>query len=122
MLGIGAGNAVNRAKLTHAVGCAEGADTLDAGIAIGGIGGVEYVAAADPADVRIITDRVVDRECIVSWHSKDVVDANVVQPQEDMLDYGCGHGTLTSSKSCVSASVTQDFEDANACSSFSLTC
>jgi hypothetical protein len=53
VLGIGAGDAVDRAQLSDPVGRAHRGDALDARIAVGRIGGVELVAAADPTDPGI---------------------------------------------------------------------
>jgi hypothetical protein len=66
-------------ELADAVGRAESIDALDARITICCVGGVELIAVADPADVGVIADRVVDHERIIPRHSKDVVDANVVK-------------------------------------------
>jgi hypothetical protein len=60
--GIGAGDAVDRAQLSDPVGRAHCGGAFDARIAVGRIGGVELVAAADPTDPWIVADRIVDRE------------------------------------------------------------
>jgi len=84
-------------ELADAVGRAESIDALDARITICGVGDVELVAAAGPADVGVVADRVVDRERIIPRHSKDMVYANIAEPREDVLDNGFGHDAFAAS-------------------------
>jgi hypothetical protein len=51
MFGVGARYTVDRAQFADAVGRTERGDPLDTGVAVGGVGGVELVAAADPTDL-----------------------------------------------------------------------
>jgi hypothetical protein len=64
---------------------------FDARIAVGRIGGVEFVAAADPTDPGIVADRIVDREGIIARHAEDIGDSEVVQAGENILNDGLGH-------------------------------
>jgi hypothetical protein len=61
-LGIGTGDAVDGAEFTDSVGCANSANPANARIAVSGVGGIELVAAADPADFFAKADGVVDGE------------------------------------------------------------
>ena len=60
VLGIGAGHRADRAEFADAVGGADGADTADAGVAVGGVGSIEFIAAANPVDIGMRDDRVLD--------------------------------------------------------------
>jgi len=86
VFGIGSGDAVDGAQLANAVGCAQGRNALDAGVPVGRIRSVQFVAAANPVHVGMVADRVIDGEGIVSWHSKDVGDPDRLQPRQYVFD------------------------------------
>src|ERR1700722_8119173 len=65
MLGVGAGDTVERTEFANPVCRTECSRTLDTRIAIGGVGGVEFVAAAHPVHLRTIADGIVYRERVV---------------------------------------------------------
>ncbi|MCY1365908.1 hypothetical protein D9M69_527820 [compost metagenome] len=92
VFGIGPGDTVERTELAHAIGGTDRPHALDARVAVGGVGGVQFVAAAHPALPGRGADRIADGEGIVAWNAKDVGDAEVGQPGQDMLDDGGGHG------------------------------
>jgi hypothetical protein len=94
MLRIGARHAIDRAEFADAVSGAKRADASDTGIAVGGLRGVELVAATDPADVGIVHDRVVDGESVIARHSEDVGDADLMQTGENMLNDSGRHRIL----------------------------
>ncbi len=85
MLCIGTGDAVQGAQRTHAVGCADCADTADPGVAIGGVGGVQLIAASNPVDVSIVDDRVVHGKRVIAGNAEDIVYPNRFQAPEHML-------------------------------------
>ena len=59
MLGVGTGHAADGRQFAHAVGGAQRGLAAHPGVAVGGVGGVEFVGAADPAHVRIVVNGVV---------------------------------------------------------------
>jgi hypothetical protein len=79
MFSIGTGDGVDRAEFTHAKGRAHGAHTFDPGIAIGGVGRIQLVGAANPSQTRVMADRIVHGEGIIPWHAKDIGDADVTE-------------------------------------------
>jgi hypothetical protein len=95
VLGISAANAANRAELAHGVGGADCANATNAGVAVGRIGGVELVAASDPAQSRIGANSVIDGESKVSGDAEDVFHAEVMQARKHVLDYGLGHASAS---------------------------
>ena len=82
-------------SLAHAVGGAECGQAADAGVAVGRIGGVELVAASDPAQPRVRANGVLDGEGIVSGDAEDVFHPEVVQAGQHVLDHGLGHGSAS---------------------------
>ncbi len=93
-----AGNRADRTELTDAVGGADGPDTANAGISVGRVGGVEFVAGANPVDVGMRNDGVLYGEREITRHTEDVGDTDVLEPAEDILDDGwCGGHGISSS-------------------------
>ena len=86
VLGIGTGDAVERAEFTDAIGGANSADPSNARIAVSGVGGVELVAAADPAHLFAEADGVVNRKGKVAGDAEDIGDTDLTQPGQDILD------------------------------------
>jgi hypothetical protein len=60
-------------------------------VAIGGIGGVQLIAASNPVDVPIVDDRVVHGKRIIPGNAEDVVYPNGFQAPEDMLNNSFRH-------------------------------
>jgi hypothetical protein len=88
MLGIGSGDAGEGAEFSDTIRCAQGADSIDASVSVGGVGGVELVTAADPANVLVEADGIVYGKRIVAGHSEDIADADIVQALQNVLNYG----------------------------------
>jgi hypothetical protein len=83
MLGIRTRNRAYGGEFAHPVRGAYRTHATHPGIAIGGVGGVQFVAASNPLDRRVLDDRVIDRKRVISGDSEDVVDSNLVEaPQE----------------------------------------
>jgi hypothetical protein len=87
ILGVGASDSGEGAELTDAVSGTDSAETFDAGVAIGGVRGVEFVAAADPAHLRIDADSIVDGKREVARDAKDIGDADVLETRQNVFDY-----------------------------------
>jgi hypothetical protein len=88
MLGVGAGDPADRAELADAVRGADRADAANTGISVSAIGGVEFVATADPVDIGVRNDGVFDGEGEIAWHAEDVGDTKVVESAQDVFDDG----------------------------------
>jgi hypothetical protein len=86
---IGTANAVDRAELSYAIGGVDRSNAVDTGVTVGGVGGVEFVTAPNPSQFLIITNGIVDGECIVPRDPEDVVHADVMQTGKYVLDYAC---------------------------------
>ncbi|MNJ54618.1 hypothetical protein D3C77_500670 [compost metagenome] len=90
-LGIGAGNAVEGAQVAHPVGRQYRAKALGAGVAVGGIGGVEFVAVTDEAQLRQGFDLFEQGQVVVAGHAEQVADAEFLQATQEKIANGHIH-------------------------------
>ena len=103
---LAAHHAIDRRQLANSVGGREKRCPADAGVAVGGVRGVELVRARHPLESGHLLDGVVDRERVVPWHPEDPVDAELGEASEGVLSYGwIGHGEKDRSANSTSASV-----------------
>jgi hypothetical protein len=91
VLGKGSGDAIQGTELTDTIGRAQGAESLDASVAIGGIRGIELIATADPAQLSAIANGVIHCEGIVARYAEDVANPKIMETRQDMLDNGVIH-------------------------------
>ena len=90
-MGFCAHDTVHGTELAHAVGGGENGGSTAAGIAVGGVGGVELVGADHPLHPAGKLDGVVNREGVVAGNAKGVLDAKVCQTVDDVLGNGLFH-------------------------------
>ena len=72
---LGAHDAVDRRQFAHPIGGGQDRRAADAGVAVGGVGGIEFVGAGHPLQTADDLDGVVHREGIVAGNPEDLVDA-----------------------------------------------
>ncbi len=84
-MGFAAHHAIDRRQLTHAVGGGEDGGTADTGVAIGGVGGIQFVGAGHPGEAGHQFRGIVDREGVVARHSEDPIEAELRQTAEGVL-------------------------------------
>jgi hypothetical protein len=53
---------------------------------VGGVAGIEFVAASDPIDCRMLDNRVIDRTRVIACNSEDFVHTNLVKTPQDILN------------------------------------
>ena len=70
---VGAANAANRAEFADAVGGAQSRYAMGTSVAIGRVGGVEFVATSNPSKVSIRGDGIFDRKREVPGNTEDVL-------------------------------------------------
>ena len=75
-------------ELPHAVGRGEDRCAADAGVAVGGIGGIEFVGADNPLEGGNLLHGIVDGEGVVAWNSKDLVDAKLGEACQNIFSNG----------------------------------
>src|SRR6516165_6161384 len=88
---IGAADTVNCAQFADAVRGAKSGHTVNTSVAVRGVGGVELVAATDPAHVRASGDGIVDGECEIACNTEDILDPYLVQTGENMFYNSLAH-------------------------------
>ena len=79
LLGVGAGDRVANAQAADAVGDAQRAHAVDAGVGVGREAGAVLARAADRADRAFLEHRV-ERQHVVARNAEHVGDAVVLQP------------------------------------------
>jgi hypothetical protein len=94
VFGIGTGDAVQGAQFPHPESGAKGGKPLDPGIAVGGVSGIQFVAIANPSEIRVMADGVIDTEGKVARDAENVLDAQFFQVDQDVLDQGLAHKNL----------------------------
>ena len=92
MLGVGAGNPVERAQFPHPVGGGDGSEAFDSRISVGGVGCVQLIAAANPTHLGIFEDGIADGKGKVPGNPEDIGDADRTQAGEHVLNDGHWHG------------------------------
>ena len=70
-------DAVDRGKLSNAVGRGEDRRAADAGIAVSRIGGIQFVRAYDPLEAGNLLRSIIDGECIVSRNAENPIDSEL---------------------------------------------
>jgi hypothetical protein len=85
-LGIGTGDAVDGTEFTDAVSRANSANPANTRIAVSGVGGIEFVAAADPAHLFTEADGVVNGKRKIAGDAEDVSDTDLTQSGQNILD------------------------------------
>jgi hypothetical protein len=85
-LGIGTGDAVIGTEFTDAVSRANSANPANTRIAVSGVGGIEFVAAADPAHLLAEADGVVNGKRKIAGDAEDVSDTDLTQSGQNILD------------------------------------
>src|SRR4029077_17289318 len=60
-------------------------------VAIGSVGGVEFIATSNPSKVSVRGDGIVDRKQEVPGNHGDVPYSKGIQARESVLDDGLGH-------------------------------
>src|ERR1700677_3429610 len=94
VLRVGAGDAIECTQFADSIRSADGAKTLDPGVAIRGVRCIQFVTAANPAHLRMLADGIVDGKGKVSRDSEDVGEADRTQAREHMLNNGHCHKKL----------------------------
>ena len=89
-LGFRAHDAVQRRQFADPVGGREQSSAADAGVAVGGVRGVQFIGATDPFDLSAALDRVAHREQIVSGDAEAMRDALVGNALHDVVRYAHG--------------------------------
>ena len=84
LLGIGAGDRVAHAQAADAVGDAERAHAVDAGVGVGGETGAVFARAADGLD-RALFEHRVEGQDVVAGNAEDVADAVVLQAADEVF-------------------------------------
>ena len=90
MLSKASRDSVQRTQFTHAKGSEQRAAPLHSCIAIGGVGGVEFICAADPTNLAMRNNVVKKLEVVVSGDTKQVVNAAVGEAIEQVICHGIG--------------------------------
>jgi hypothetical protein len=67
---------------------------MDTSIAIGSVGGVEFIATSNPSKVSVRGDGIVDRKREVPSNTEDILYTNVMQARENVLYYRRFHAFL----------------------------
>ena len=84
LLGVSPGDRIANAQAADAVGDAERAHAVDAGIGIGGESGAVFAGAADGLD-RALFEHRVERQHVVAGDAEDVADAVVLKAAEKVF-------------------------------------
>lgn len=87
VFGITAGHAVQRAQLPDAEGGEQRRGRFATRIAVGGVGGVQFVGAAYPGDLRMSDDVIEELQVVIPRHAEDVADANLGQTIEQIIGH-----------------------------------
>jgi hypothetical protein len=87
-LGVGAGHAVERGEGPHVERGDHGPDPLDPRITLGGVSGVELVAAADLLHVLVPQQLIEQDEVVVARHHEIVLQADVLEARREVVSDG----------------------------------
>jgi hypothetical protein len=80
VLGVRARDPVDRAELPHAVRGQQRSGTVDAGVAVRRVRGVELVGIADPGQLLTVKNMVQERQVVVARNTEHMPDADFGQP------------------------------------------
>lgn len=83
---ISAGDTVNSGQLAYTKSGDDSADALHTSITVGGIGGIQLIAVADPFKPglgQIVKGNKVE----VAWKSVDRPDSDLVEPRKEVLSH-----------------------------------
>jgi hypothetical protein len=100
VLGIAAGNSVNRTEFAYAECSQTRRCTLGACVAVGRVRGIEFVGCADPTHSRMGDDAIEKRQVVVAWHAEQMIDTDFGKPVHEMIANGRNvfHGSQVQKK------------------------
>ena len=85
VLGVGAGHGVQGAEPADAVGHDEGRDPVGPRVPLGGVAGVQLVAAADHLEAGVLQELVEQDEVEVAGDGEVVADPGLLQPGRQVV-------------------------------------
>ena len=77
--GIGTGDAGQRGQIADAVGDDQRAGAFHSGVAVGGVGGVQFIAVADKRQSVVAFQQLQQAEVIVAGHAVNTIDVQGVK-------------------------------------------
>ncbi len=90
MLGETARDTVHGAKLAHPKGGQERGKTFAARVAIGRVGGVQFIGTTNPANIRA-GDNVIEKlQIVVAWHTKQMIGTTICKAVQQVIGDGVG--------------------------------
>src|SRR5450755_4426323 len=92
VLGVAAGDRVDRTELADAVGGEQRRDPAEPAVAVGRVPGVELVRRPGPAHGVVVDDVVEEREAVVARDAEDAVDVKLREPVQQVIGDGVSHG------------------------------
>src|SRR5437870_3581349 len=105
-LGFRAHHSIDRRQLADCISRRQHRRAPSARVAIGSIGGIQFIRAADPLDVWIAIDCITDWKRVVTRYAETVGDPFISKSLNDIVNYsGRFH------KSCSSSFLSQAFKD-----------
>lgn len=92
ILAVSSGDGVEDAESADGEGDHAGADALGARVAVGGVAGVELVAAADEVETRLGDEVVEERQVEVAGNGEDVPDTGLGEAASKVTAQGAVEG------------------------------
>ncbi|MNP67627.1 hypothetical protein D3C76_1634810 [compost metagenome] len=77
VFGIAAGNTVDCAQFTYAKSRQQGGGWFTTRVTVSSIGGIKFIGAPYPGDLRVIDHVIKKLQVIVTRHAKEVPDADL---------------------------------------------
>ena len=109
--GVRAGDAVERGERSDVHGGDDRAAAVDPSIGLGGIRGVELVAAADLLHVLVREQLVQQDQVVVAWDHEVVLDADLLKPLGEIVTDGeFRHDTTFLVSSITDTSVIDEYD------------
>src|SRR5579862_3915478 len=91
MFGIRTGDAIDRTKLADPIGRTQRRHAANSAIAIRGIGSIELVATANPAQLVVGGDGVIYGKGEVACDAENIPDADLLQASKNVLNDSFAH-------------------------------
>ena len=88
VLGIGAGDAIEGAEVADPIGDQQRGNAADAGVTVGGIGSIQFVAGANPFDAIELEKLLEEGEIEVARHTDEMPHSDLVDALQQIVSNG----------------------------------
>lgn len=93
VLGVSTSDGVEGGKFTDTKGGDQDTETVDTGVTVSGVTGIELIGVTDPTETLNFIDLIQKRKVEVTWNTKDGGDSELLDTVKEVVTDSDGHGS-----------------------------